>query len=375
MSKQGAIASEGRAPGARPSLCLLAAIVAIALLIVAPVARAAQPEELSLHGTNPPSSLAQPANSTTPRVFGSEEEIIKSVVRFGASGAIAATGGSPNNVVSIFTNDSCETGTAVATGPLSEFETGGIQVEVAPDSETTFYANQAELSEPENVSSCSQQGITYYESSTIAEEPSGGGGGGGGGGGNTGGSQSGVSPNAPVAPRLHTVPSGRANNNSPRVTGSAAGAERVKIFTSSSCAGTPVASVSVAELATGIALHVADNSTTDFAGISVAGGKESFCSPPATYIEDSSPPRVRITMAPGVKTRRHKAVFRFADTSEEPVGTSFTCSVNHGKWKPCHSPFKVKHLRFRRYDLRIRATDDVGNTSAKPAKRSFKVIH
>jgi hypothetical protein len=375
MSKQGAIAVEGRAPAARPSLCLFAAIVVIALLIVVPVARAAPLEELSLHGTNPPSSLAEPASSITPRVFGGEEEIIKSVVRFAPGRPIAAAGGNPSNVVSIFTNDSCEQGTAVATGPLSEFETGGIQLEVAPDSETTFYANQAELSEPENVSPCSQQGVTYYESSTIAEEPSGGGGDGGGGGGNTGGSQSGVSPNAPVAPRLRAVPSGRANNNSPRLTGSAAGAERVKIFTSSSCAGTPVANVSVAELATGIALHVDDNSTTDFAGISVAGGKESFCSPPATYIEDSSPPRVRITMAPGAKTRRHKAVFRFTDTSGEPVGTSFSCRVNHGQWKPCHSPFKVKHLRFRRYDLRIRATDEVGNTSAKPARRSFKVIH
>jgi hypothetical protein len=360
---------------ARPSLCLLATLATIAMMVAVPVARAAQPEELSLHGTNPPSEPTKTANSTTPRVFGGEEEIIKSVVRFAPGRPIAATGGNPSNIVSIFTNDSCEQGTAVATGPLSEFETGGIEVEVAPDSETTFYANQAELSEPENVSPCSQQGITYYESSTIAEEPPSGGGGGGGGVGNPAGGQSGVSPNAPVAPRLRTVPSGRANNNSPRVTGSAAGAERVKIFTSSGCTGVPVANVSATELAAGVPIHVDDNTTTDFAAVSIAAGRQSFCSPPATYIEDSSPPLVRITMAPGAKTHRHKAVFRFTDTSEEPVGTSFSCSVNHGKWKLCHSPFKVKHLHFRRYDLRIRATDDVGNTSAKPAKRSFKVIH
>lgn len=373
MSRQHAIAAEGRTLAVRPSLCLLS--ISIALMVFAPLARATPLEELSMHGTNPPSSLAEPANSTTLRVFGGEEEIIKSVVRFGFGRPITAAGGDPSNVVSLFTNSLCEKGTAVAAGPLGEFETEGIQVKVAPDSETTFYASQAELSEPENVSPCSQQGITYYESSTIVEEPPSGGGGGGGGGGNPGGGQPGASANAPVAPRLHTLPAGRANNNSPRLTGSAAAAERVKIFTNSSCAGSPVANISASELTAGVPIHVDDNTTTDFAGVSVAGSKQSFCSPPATYIEDSNPPHIRITMAPGAKTRRHKAVFRFADISEEPAGTSFSCRVDHGRWKACHSPFKVKHLHFRRYVLSIRARDEVGNTSAKPTRRSFKVIH
>jgi hypothetical protein len=114
---------------------------------------------------------------------------------------------------------------------------------------------------------------------------------------------------------------------------------------------------------------------TDFAAISAANGKQSFCSTPATYIEDSTAPRVRITMGPGVKTRRRKAVFRFATIDEEPAGTSFRCRVNHGQWKACHSPFKLKHLRFRRYVLSVSAVDDVGNADPKPVKRSFKVIH
>ena len=372
MPKQRAIAVEGRAISVRPSLCLLAVVTAIALLIAVPAARAVQPEELSLHGTDPSSSPAKPANSTTPRVLGSEEEIIKSVVHFGPSRPIAAAGGSPTNVVKIFTNPVCEQGTEVATGTLSEFETEGIQVEVAPDSETTFYANQAETSEPENTSLCSNQGVTYYESSTVVtppEEPSGGGGGGS----PMGGGQPGISPNAPLAPRLRTVPSGRANDNSPRVTGSAAGAERVKIFTNSSCTGVPVANVSATDFAAGLTIQVNDNSTTDFAGVSVANDRQSYCSPPATYVEDSSPPQVRITMGPGVKTRRHKAVFRFTAGSEDP-GTAFKCRVNHGKWKSCHSPLKLRHLHFRGYTLRVRGTDAVGNAESKPAKRSFRVI-
>lgn len=370
MPRQRAIAGEGRAIVARPSLCLLAAIAAIALLIVAPAAQAEQPEELSLHGTDPVSSPAKPANSTTPRVFGSEEEIIKSVVGFGPSRPIAAAGGNPANVVGIFTDPDCD-GAPLTTGSLSEFETDGIQVTVAADSVTTFYANQAEPSELENPSPCSKQGVTYYESSTVVNPP--GGDGGGGGGGIADGPSPGISPSAPVAPYLRTVPSGRANDNFPRVTGSAAGAERVKIFANSSCAGAPVANVSAAELAAGVAIHVDDNSTTDFAGLAVAEGRQSFCSPPATYIEDSSPPRVRITMGPGIKTRRHKAVFRF--TAGEDLGTAFKCRINHGKWKPCHSPFKLSNLRFRGYVLRVRGTDTVGNTTAKPAKRRFKVVH
>jgi hypothetical protein len=148
----------------------------------------------------------------------------------------------------------------------------------------------------------------------------------------------------------------------------------VKIFANASCSGLPLANVSADELGSGITMHVSDNSVTDFAGVSVANGKQSFCSPPATYIEDSSPPRTRITMGPGAKTRRHKAVFRFADTGEDPLATSFQCRVNHKKWKPCHSPFKLRHLHFHRYTLRVRGTDQIGNAESKPAKRSFKVI-
>jgi hypothetical protein len=80
-------------------------------------------------------------------------------------------------------------------------------------------------------------------------------------------------------------------------------------------------------------------------------------------------------MGPGTKTRRHKAVFRFADTSEDPLGASFQCKVDHRSWKPCHSPFKLRHLHFHRYVLRVRGIDAIGNAEAKPAKRTFKVIH
>jgi hypothetical protein len=357
---------------ARPSLCLLALCALIAIAANAATAHAEQPKELTLSGTNPRSSQAEPASSTTPRVRGSDEGIGKSVVRFAPARPVAAFS-NPTNIVKIFTDSGCKT-TPVGTGTYDELEGEGIPVEVAPDSVTTFYANQAETGEPGNPSPCSKNGVTYYESSSVGpppgEPPAGGGTPPAGERPSPGGSA-----NAPAPPRLHTVPGGRANDNTPSIVGAAPGAAQVKVFDNSGCAGQPVAVVSPAALSSGVAVHVADNSVTDFAAISTANGKQSFCSTPATYIEDSSPPRVRITMGPGAKTRRHKAVFRFADIGEEPTGTSFSCRVNHGKWKPCRSPFKLQHLHFRRYVLSVRATDEVGNTQAKPVKRSFKVIH
>jgi len=363
------IVCERRAQWARLSLFLFASLALLAVNVA--TASAEQPKELTLSGTNPSSTQAEPANSATPRVRGSDEGIGKSVVNFGRLRPIAADS-SPTNIVNIFTDSACAT-TPVATGTYKELNGEGIQVTVNPNSETTFYANQAEVGEPENPSPCTKNGVIYYESSTVGtppgESPP------AGGGPPDERPATGGSPNAPAPPRLRTVPGGRANDNAPSILGSAPGASQVKVFDNSGCSGAPVAVVSPAALSAGVTVHVADNSVTDFAAISAAGGKLSFCSTPATYIEDSTPPHVRITMGPGVKTRRHKAIFRFADTSEEPTGTSFRCRINHGQWKACHSPFKLKHLRFRRYVLSVSAADGVGNVATKPVKRSFKVIH
>ena len=370
MPKPSENAVEGRARLARPLLCLLAALAALLVpAIGATAARAEQLETLVLAKTSPESSEAEPASSTTPLVFGGEEGVIITVVHFGplrSSPGIAAAG-NPSNEVAIYADPSCA-GKPLNTGTLEELEKTGIQVTVAEEAKTTLYAIQSDPDEIDETSKCPMSGFSYWEGSKPvtppAEPPPSG-----------QPAERPASSNPPVAPRLRTMPSGHANDNSPRIVGTAPGAERVKIFAGASCSGSPVATVPAGELAAGVLMHVPDNSVTDFAGVSVAGGKQSFCSPPATYIEDSTPPRVRITMGPGSKTRRHKAVFRFADTSEEPEGTIFNCRVNHGRWKPCHSPFKLRHLGFRHYVLRVSGMDATGNVAIKPAKRSFKVIH
>jgi hypothetical protein len=382
MSKSDVTAVKGRAITARPSLCLLMVLAAFgAASIFASAAPAATNGQLALTGTTPPSSASSPAESTTPLIRGGESGIIISVIGPRALRPVqTSVWGAPANTVNIYTDPKCE-GTPIATGTFAELKSPGIQVIVEEDSTTTFYASQTEVEDPFETSDCSTPGLTYYQGEAVdppdEEEPPTGGGenppaGGGSGGGS--GNGPGVSPVAPVAPRIHVEPSNRANLNTPRIAGSAAGAERVRIFVSARCGGAPITETSGAELAAGVAVRVADDSETAFSALSLSGGVKSECSPSTTFIEDSTAPRTRITMAPGSKTRRRKAVFRFADVSGDPTGTNFECKLDRRKWRACYSPFKVKGLGYNRHTLRIRGADAAGNFEAKAVKRSFKVV-
>jgi hypothetical protein len=352
--------------------------------LAATSAQAEEPEPIALTETNPLSTEAQPAASTEPFIIGRGDGAIATVVnpfRGGRRSPIAVDV-NPDNLVAIYANGSCAE-PAVAGGTIDELEGKGIQVEVEPNSATIFSAIQIDPNDPGHPSICSKP-LTYWSGSggeppaeePPAEEPPAGQPG--------GGEQTTPKPptttdrpaTAPVAPRLRAAPAGPANDNTPRIVGTAAeGVEVIKIFAGSSCSGTPVATASLAQLAAGVEVRVRDDSTTDFTGIAVANGKQSFCSPPATYIEDSSAPHTRITMGPGAKTRHRKAVFRFADTGADPLGTSFVCRVDRHKWKTCRSPFKLKHLAYGRHSLLVVGSDPIGNVEAKAARRSFKVIH
>lgn len=352
----------------------------VAYLLLATQAQAEQPEQIVLTETNPLSSEAQPAAATEPFVIGRGDGAIATVVNpFGGGGrSPIAADVNPDNLVDLYGNENC-TEAPVASGTIDELEGDGIQVQVEPNSVTRFSAIQTDPTDPGNPSICSKP-LTYWSGSgggkpPVEEEPP------------AGGEQpaskppasnppanSGPAANAPLAPRLKTLPAGPANDNKPRIAGSAPGANAVAIFANSSCSGSPLAKVSPVQLAAGVEVRVPDNSTTDFTGIALAGGKESFCSPPATYIEDSSPPRTRITMGPGAKTRHRKVVFRFADIGGDPLGASFRCKLDRRRWKPCRSPFKLKHLSYRRHTLRVIGSDPIGNVEPKAAKRRFKVI-
>jgi hypothetical protein len=380
--------SKRRAIAARLLVCLLP----VGALLGGGVASAAAdpPKAPRLLETDPTSSPAATASSTTPKVFGEaepKEEIITDGLPSGgwwSTTAVVNPTKHPTFEIQIFSGANCP-GAPIATGLASELEETGITVPVPANALTTLSALQVNTEEGGS-STCSPP-LNYYEGVV----PTGSGETTGPGGGSSGGETPanppagtgstppiGIGNGTPVkarpdAPKIHTEPGGRANNPTPVVSGNASGAGAVSLFANGDCSGAPVAKGTPAQLSQGFAVPVAPNATTEFSALAV-GSQHSTCSSPVAYTEDSLAPRTRITMGPGVKTRKRKVTFRFQDVTEDPPGTSFRCKVDKQKWKTCASPFQVKHLKPGHHVLAIKATDLVGNVELKPVKRKFVVV-
>jgi hypothetical protein len=377
----------------------------VAVALLGGASAAAAPAAPRLVTTNPPSSEAVTAMSTSPAILG-EAEPEDGIILKGAHFFIVAELGPvtntvekptshPNYEIQIFLSPECG-GPVVATGTAASLEGAGIPVFVLANSSTILSAVQVDLEHTSEPSACSDS-LTYWEGSVPAKPVEGGGGTGGesgtgetSGGTSTGsssppGSSSGKSSSKggvggatpagpkPVAPTLHMLPGERANDLTPSVAGGAPGASSITVYASGACSGAPIAKGTSAELAAGFPVPVAKNSATTFSAVSI-GAQHSACSTPVTYTQDSTAPRTRITMGPGVRTRKRKAVFRFTDITEDPPGTTFKCKVDKAKWKRCASPFHLKHLRLGHHALSIRATDTAGNVERKPVKRRFIVV-
>jgi hypothetical protein len=376
-------ASKRRAITAR----LLACLVPVALCMTATAYAAAEPPVTPiLTGTNPPSSAESSAGSLTPSILGeSEPVIIKESAPFGGqsltAGALHPTQ-NPKFIIEVFAGEEC-VAPAIGHATAGAFDVEGVAVNVAPDQKSTFSARQVDPENPSEPSSCSSP-IFYWQGNVPPEGTDAGGGNGGSG---TGGASTGTGPSSsgsigpatpatpvkPQAPRIHTNPGGVANDTAPFLLGSTQSAESVLVYASEGCKGNPVAKGSVNQLQSGFQLAVTPNATTTFSAAAIVG-QHSACSEPITYTEDSTAPRTRITMGPGVKTRKRKAVFRFKDITEDPPGTTFACKIDKKAWKPCASPFHIKHLKYGHHTVNIRATDLAGNHERKPVKRRFTVI-
>jgi hypothetical protein len=274
------------------------------------------------------------------------------------------------STVTVYPNATCS-GQPLGSGSAATFASPGIQVPVADNSTTTFFAKAAwgGFSSPCSTSSIDYQELTPASPSSppLPPPPASGGGGG----------SAGTPPDAnpPAPPHLRATPAGRANDNTPLISGSAPGAASVRIFGGPSCDGAAVAKGSAAQFAAGLEVQVADNTAVAFSAISVgAGGGRSLCSAPVYYVEDSTIPHTRITMGPASKTRKRSAVFRFTDASEEAPGTTFLCKVDRAKWRQCSSPLHLRRLHVKRYVLRVKATDLAGNVETRAATRRFRVV-
>jgi hypothetical protein len=373
--------------------------IAVGWVVV--VQASAAPLAPQLNETTPLSSAEAPAFSTTPSVLGEAEpeEIIIERMPVGMRSALtrsraAHPAKNPDFEIVVFLGSDC-LGPVIGTGTAETLESAGVPVTVSENSKTVMSAEQVDPAKSSEPSGCSNA-LSYWEGSVppgagSGSEAEGEGSVGGSNGGSSSGANNGTSgagsssssgalapaiplgPVKPQAPRIHTNPGGVANDTSPLVVGGTSAAEAVLVYTGEGCRGIPVAKGSPDQLQAGFQVSVPVNAVTTFSAAAIIG-QRSACSEPVNYTEDSTAPRTRITMGPGIKTRKRKAVFRFTDITEDPPGTTFVCKVDKKKWKPCASPFHVKHLKYGRHMVKIRATDLAGNHERKPVKRRFVVV-
>ncbi len=222
------------------------------LLLVAPGARADLLTPV-LISTNPLS----PGASTMPVVKGVISNPDTQVITLGASPLGPITQAEdPTNVVRLYKDPLCE-GTQVAQGTVATLSEG-IQVTVPPNSVTTFYATQEDAGGP---SGCSN-GLRYRQVSTP--------------------------PSVPVFTSID--PASPANNNFPRLIGSADPEATVSIYAGAGCGGAAVASGSGEQFGgEGILVGVADNTETIFSARVTLAGFFTECSGPVEYREITPP--------------------------------------------------------------------------------------
>ena len=174
--------------------------------------------------------------------------------------------------VKLYTDATC-TGSPVATGTAASFTSPGLQVTLANDTSTTFYANATDAAD--NVSACSSGSLTYVEDSTAPA----------------------------VASSGSSVPASPGNDNTPQITGTAPPNTTVALYSDALCNTLVGEGSSAAFTTTGIQVTVAENSTTTFYATTtdMAQNTSACTAIGATYVEDSNPPAVAVVSgtAPG----------------------------------------------------------------------------
>jgi hypothetical protein len=102
-----------------------------------------------------------------------------------------------------------------------------------------------------------------------------------------------VDTTAPGAPSLSTSPASGSNDNAPKVTGSAEAGSTVRLYSGAGCTGTPAVTAPASQLASGITVAVADNTTATYSATAAdAIGHVSACSAPVSYAEVTPPPPI-----------------------------------------------------------------------------------
>ena len=280
-------------------------------------------------------SPASPSNSARPAVRGSLGGGDPATVRIYVNGNCA---GSPAEVYS------------VSSGTPEEFTGEGISVSVPENASSQISAVAADQGGDE--STCSPV-ITYTHDSLP-----------------------------PGSPTLSsTFPASPANNNAPKVRGSAAPGATVRLYKTADCSGLPVATGSAAQLVSpGIAATVANNSVTSFRATATdAAGNVSGCSAPRIYVEDSlAPPAPALSgtapaspannNAPKVigsaQARTTIQLFKSADCSGAPVASGTAAQL-------ADPGIGVKVPNNSKTIFKATATDAAANRSGCSAGRKY----
>ncbi len=177
----------------------------------------------------------------------------------------------------------------------------------------------------------------------------------------------------PATPSITaSSPASPANNNSPRLSGTAAAGTTVKIYKTADCSGAPAVTGSAANFASpGLAVSVGDDSSTAFrATTTSAASNVSACSAPFTYVEDSTAPDTVIDSGPPATGNDSTPTFSFHSTQ---VGSTFECQVDAAAFAACTSPLTTATLADGSHTVQIRAIDAANSTDGSPASQTFTV--
>ena len=186
----------------------------------------------------------------------------------------------------------------------------------------------------------------------------------------------------PPAPLItDTDPKSPANNNNPRIKGTAEPDSTVKLYTAGGCTGTPVASGPASDFASpGLAVTVEDDTTTRFRATATDGaGNASPCSPGRNYVEDSTPPPAPEITGTDPESPANKNHPRIKGTAEADstvkLYTTADCTgapVTSGSASKFASPGIVVAVGGNTTTpFRATATDRAGNASPCSVERTY----
>ena len=191
-------------------------------------------------------------------------------------------------------------------GPLDPVASPGYTLTVADNTATAFRATATDLAG--NTSACSSA-LAYAEDSAP-----------------------------PAAPQLtDSDPNSPANDNSPRLKGSAEAGSTVHLYESSDCTGAAEAQGSAGAFAApGLLASVTSDAVATFTATATdAAGNTSSCSSSFNYQEDSTPPDTQIDSGPSGLTGDSTPSFTFS--ANEP-GSSFQCRFDSNPFAACSGP-------------------------------------